>query len=79
MITKDKLIEYHLANEKARYEAIKAITTSFKQVLIALIVCLTMIICMYMYFVVPVEEVVVDGNSKAAIHNTIDNESTLWQ
>lgn len=79
MITKDKLIEYHLANEKARYEAIKAITTSFKQVLIALIVCITLIACAYMYFVVPVEEIEVDNGSHAVLNTNVDNGSQVWQ
>lgn len=79
MISKDKLIEYHLINEKARYEAIRAVTASFKHILIAFIICITLIICMYIYFGMPVEEVTVDGNSKAAIQTTVDNGSQLWQ
>lgn len=79
MISKDKIIEYQLINEKARYEAIKALSVGFKQIVIALLLCITVIACMYMYFVVPVEEVSVDGNSKAAIHNVVETESQLWQ
>lgn len=67
MITKDKLIEYHLANEKARYEAIKAITTSFKHIFISLIICITLIVCCYMYFVVPVEEEVYTADNGSQI------------
>ena len=56
MIKQDKMIEYLLINEKARYEAIKAVSTCFKHIFIAIIICLTLIACAYMYFVVPVEE-----------------------
>lgn len=78
-INKDKVIEYMLINEKARYEAIKAVTATIKHILITLMICITLIICAYIYFVVPVEEVTIDGNSKAAINNVVDNRSNLWQ
>lgn len=50
------MIEYMLINEKSRYEAIKAITACFKHICITLIICLTIIAGLYIYFVVPVEE-----------------------
>lgn len=56
MISKDKIIEYQLINEKARYEAIKALSASVKHIVITFFLCLTIIACAYMYFVVPVEE-----------------------
>ena len=56
MIKQDKMIEYMLANEKARYEAFKALSVAFKHIVITLLLCITAIACMYMYFVVPVEE-----------------------
>ena len=55
-INKDKVIEYMLVNEKARYEAIKALAGSIKQIFITLIICITLAACFYMYFVVPVED-----------------------
>lgn len=55
MLEKDDIIEYMSAVEKARYESIKAISTCIKQVAIMLMLCLTLIACVYMYFVVPVE------------------------
>ena len=55
-MNKDKMIEYMLINEKSRYEAIKAITASFKHICITLIICLTIIAGLYIYFAVPVEE-----------------------
>ena len=77
-INKDKIIEYMLANEKARYEAFKAVSGTIKYILITLIIAVAVCVCFYMYYVVPVEteEVIVDGNSKAAIHNT---GSEIWQ
>lgn len=56
MIEQDKMIEYMLANEKARYEAFKALSVAFKHIVITLLLCITLIACAYMYFVVPVEE-----------------------
>lgn len=56
MIEKDKMIEYMLANEKARYEAFRALSVAFKHIVITLLLCITLISCAYMYFVVPVEE-----------------------
>ena len=53
---KDTLVEYHLANEKARYEAIRAITVAFRNICITILLCITVLACAYMYFVVPVEE-----------------------
>lgn len=56
MIEQDKMIEYMLANEKARYEAFRALSVAFKHIVITLLLCITLIACAYMYFVVPVEE-----------------------
>ena len=56
MVSKDKIIEYTLINEKARYEAFKALTVAVKHIVITLLLCITLIACVYMYFVVPVEE-----------------------
>ena len=55
-MTKDEIIKYQLINEKARYEAIKALSVAFKHIVITLLLCITAIACMYMYFVVPAEE-----------------------
>ena len=79
MIKQDKMIEYLLVNEKARYEAIKAISACVKHICISIIICLTLIACAYMYFVVPVEEVEVDNGSNAVLHTNVDNGSNVWQ
>lgn len=79
MMTKDEIIKYQLINEKARYEAFKALSVAFKHIVITLLLCITLIACAYMYFVVPVEEVEVNNGSKAVIHTTVDNGSGVWQ
>lgn len=66
-MNKDKMIEYMLINEKARYEAIKALTASFKHICITLIICLTIIAGLYIYFVVPVEEEVLTADNGSQI------------
>ena len=67
MISKDKIIEYQLINEKARYEAIKAVSVAFKQICITILVCVTLAVCAYMYFVVPVEEETIWANNGTQI------------
>lgn len=81
MMTKDEIIKYQLINEKARYETFKALSVAFKHIVITLLLCVTLIACAYIYFVVPVEEetAVVDNGSKAVIQATLDNGSNVWQ
>lgn len=79
MIDKDKTIEYILINEKARYEAIKAVSTCTKHIFITFIICLTLITCAYIYFVVPVEDIEIDNGSNAVIEATLDKGSNIWQ
>lgn len=78
MISKDKIIEYTLINEKARYEAFKALTVAVRNIVITLLLCATLIICAYMYFVVPVEEeyAVADNNSQVVVHSTVSGDNT---
>lgn len=76
MIEQDKMIEYMLANEKARYEAFRAISVAFKHIVITLLLCITLIVCAYMYFVVPVEEdtmVVTNGSQMIDSSSIGDN------
>jgi len=67
MISKDKIVEYMLINEKARYEAFKAITVAFKHIVITLLLCIALIACCYMYFVVPVEEEIMTADNGSQI------------
>ena len=67
MISKDKIIEYTLINEKARYEAFKALTVAVKHIVITLLLCIALIACAYMYFVVPVEEEILTADNGSQI------------
>lgn len=67
MIEQEKMIEYLLANEKARYEAFRALSVAFKHIVITLLLCATLIACAYMYFVVPVEEEVLTADNGSQI------------
>ena len=73
MIEQDKMIEYMLANEKARYEAFKALSAAFKHIVITLLLCATLIACAYMYFVVPVEEEVLTADNGSQIVEASSN------
>lgn len=77
MISKDKIIEYQLINEKARYEAFKALSVAFKHIVITLLLCITLIACAYMYFVVPVEEVevVADHGTQIVAESNIGRDN----
>lgn len=77
MISKDKIVEYMLINEKARYEAIKAITACVKHIIITLLLCITVMVCAYMYFVVPVEEeyAIADDNSQIVAGSVISGDN----
>ena len=66
-----------LINEKTRYKAIKAVSTCIKYIFITIIICLTLIACAYIYFVVRVEEI--DNGSNAVIEITLDKGSNIWQ
>lgn len=66
-MTKDQIIEYHLKNEQARYEANKECYKTIKHCLIAFFICVTIIVCSYMYFVMPVEEKIFDASSGSKI------------
>lgn len=78
-MNKDKVLEYMLANEKARYDANKEFYKTIKSIAIIIIICITISVCFFMYFVVPVEEAKVDNGSNAVINTTIDNGSGVWQ
>ena len=68
-----------LINEKARYKAIKAVFTCTKHIFITIVICLTLIACAYIYFVVPVEDIEIDNGSNAVIEATLDKGSNIWQ
>lgn len=71
------MIEYMLINEKARYEAIKALSACFKHICITLIICLTIITGLYIYFVVPVEEseIYADNGTQIVTESSIGRDN----
>lgn len=74
----DRILEYLLKNEAARHEADREKHRTWRKVLIAVIASLTIIICFYMYFVIPVEEYSADANNGSqAIAGSSFVESTV--
>ena len=61
---------YHMEKERQK-------TNRF----IALLIAITLISLFFIYafFVVPTEELTVDGNSKAVMQSTLDHGSEIWQ
>ena len=78
-MTDKDIIPYILENERKRYEYAKELQKTLRWAILGFLLAITIIVCMYIYFVIPVEELSVDGNSKAAIHNIVDNGGSLWQ
>lgn len=74
-----EIVAYLLENERKRYEYAKELQKTLRWAIVCLLACITICVCFYMYYVVPVEEVVVDGNSHAAINNVVDNGGQIWQ
>lgn len=77
-MNKDKVLEYMLANEKARYDANKELYKTIRSIIITVIVCLTISVCFFMYFVVPVEEEVMtaDNGSQIVSESIIGKDNT---
>lgn len=75
----NQMMLYMLENERKRYEYAKELQKTIRWAILSVLAAITLIACSYMYFVVPVEEVTVDGDSKAAIHTVVDNGGQLWQ
>lgn len=73
------IISYLLENERKRYEYAKELQKTLRWAILSIVLCITICVCFYMYFVVPVEDVTVDGNSKVVMESTVDNGSQVWQ
>lgn len=63
----DKIIAYLLENERKRYEHAKEFQKTLRWLGIMLMLCITIIACSYMYFVVPVEEDISYANNGSQI------------
>ena len=74
-----EIVAYLLENERKRYEYAKELQKTIRWAVLAILMAITIIASMYIYFVVPVEDVVVDGNSKVVMESTVDNGSKIWQ
>lgn len=75
----DKMIAYLLENERKRYEYAKELQKTLRWAILSVLVAITIMVLGYMYLVVPVEEVTVDGNSKVVMESVVDNGGELWQ
>lgn len=75
---KDKVLEYMLANERERYASSKELYKTVRHIAISIIICLTLLICCYVYFVVPVEEEtsIADNGSQVVVHSTVAGDNT---
>lgn len=75
----NEIVSYILENERKRYEYAKELQRTIRWAIFCVAMAITVCVCCYMYYVVPVEEVVVDGNSNAAINTVVDNGGQIWQ
>jgi len=73
------IIPYLLENERRRYEYAKEMQKTLRWAILSVLGAIVIIAVAYMYLVVPVEEVTVDGNSRVVMQSTVDNGSSLWQ
>lgn len=73
----DKIIAYLLENERKRYEHAKEFQKTVRWCFIMLFLCVTIIACSYMYFVVPVEEeiAVADNSGQVVASSTIGGDN----
>ena len=78
-MTKDKITEYLLENERFRYQYAKELQKTIRWAILSVLACITIVVCFYMYFVIPVEDISVSGdNTQAVLNNTLDRGSELW-
>ena len=77
-MTKDKITEYLLENERLRYQYAKELQKTLRWAILAILGAITIIACSYMYFVVPVEEeyAVADNGSQVVVHSTVSGDNT---
>ena len=76
-----QIIAYLLENERSRYQYAKELQKTLRWAILSVLACITIIVSMYIYFVVPVEQedIAVSGdNTQAVLNNTVDRGSQLW-
>ena len=75
----NEIIAYLLENERKRYEYAKELQKTLRWGIIGFLAAVTIIVSMYIYFALPVEELEVDNGSKAVVQATVDNGGQIWQ
>lgn len=75
----NEIIAYLLENERKRYEYAKELQKTLRWGIIGFLAAVTIIVSMYIYFAIPVEELKVDNGSKAVVQATVDNGGQIWQ
>lgn len=75
----NEIIAYLLENERKRYEYAKELQKTLRWGIIGFLAAVTIIVSMYIYFAIPVEELEVDNGSKAVVQATVDNGGQIWQ
>lgn len=77
-MTKDKITEYLLENERFRYQYAKELQKTIRWAILSVVAAITIVLCSYFYFVVPVEEeyATADNNSQVVVHSTVSGDNT---
>lgn len=74
-----EIVAYLLENERKRYEYAKELQKTLRWAILAILACITICSCCYMYYVVPVEEEVLtaDNGSQIVSSSTIGGNNGL--
>lgn len=62
-----EIVAYLLENERKRYEYAKELQKTLRWAILAILACITICSCCYMYYVVPVEEEVLTADRGSQI------------
>ena len=76
-MTNKEIIAYLLENERCRYQYTKELQKTLRWAILSILACITIIVSMYIYFVIPVEEevAVADNNSQVVVHSTVSGDN----
>lgn len=74
-----EIIAYLLENERCRYQYAKELQKTLRWAILSVLACITIIVSMYIYFVIPVEEEVytADNGSQIVSESTIGGNNGL--
>ena len=75
----DQILSYLLENERKRYEYAKELQKTLRWAILSIVACITIIVSMYIYFVVPVDEEYsyADNGSQIVQSSTIGGNNGL--